>query len=248
MVGRLRDRLYRPVYERLGARRFDGRSESGLVTFTFDDFPATALDSGGALLERFGWRATYYASGGLLGLDSASGRLATVRELDDGIARGHEIGNHSFSHSDCSKTSEKDFIEDCHRGSQALASYDAKNFAYPFGAMTPRVQTLLGRTYDSCRGIEAGINGRGADLNGLRANAVYSSRGLSDAEQLVERNRSERGWLIFYTHDVRDTPSRFGVNPADFERLAKAVLDTGMPVLTVKDAILRLGVSRRAID
>ena len=38
-----------------------------IISFTFDDFPRSALYTGGAILERFGLNGTYYAAFGLMG-------------------------------------------------------------------------------------------------------------------------------------------------------------------------------------
>ena len=37
-----------------------------LISFTFDDFPRSAIHTGGAILNRFGVAGTYYAAFGLV--------------------------------------------------------------------------------------------------------------------------------------------------------------------------------------
>ena len=46
-----------------------------LISFSFDDFPRSALFTGGALLEQYGVAGTYYASLGLMGKTSPTGEI-----------------------------------------------------------------------------------------------------------------------------------------------------------------------------
>lgn len=239
----LATRLRRLAYKAIWARPFDGTTDRGMVTFTFDDFPSTALDPGGVILESFGWQATYYAASALLGAETDVGRVATAEELARCHSRGHEIGNHSFSHLDCARVPARQFAADCRRGQKALTDYGARNFAYPYGSVTVSAKVLVGKHCDSCRGIRPGTNAGNSDLNDLRANAVYSHRGLDLVLEQVEHNISTRGWLIFYTHDVRERPSQFGVTPSDLNRLASCVRQSGMSVVTVREALKKLGVN-----
>src|SRR5690348_5712124 len=69
-----------------------------VVSFTFDDFPRTALTVGGSILERFGTRATFYVCMGLLGHTNDLGEHFGVADLKDLLRRGHEIGGHGVRH------------------------------------------------------------------------------------------------------------------------------------------------------
>ncbi len=103
MPGSLSTRLARAVGHWLPARPARIAWPGGVVSFTFDDFPKSALDAGGAILERYGARGTYYAA---LGLAGRSGDMGPLFQLDDLAAaqqRGHELGCHTFSHLDCSR-------------------------------------------------------------------------------------------------------------------------------------------------
>ena len=51
-----------------------------IVSFTFDDFPRTAYSVGGAILEKFGARGTYYVAAGLM---NTSGELGEQSHADD---------------------------------------------------------------------------------------------------------------------------------------------------------------------
>ncbi len=50
-----------------------------IVSFSFDDFPRTAYSAGGAILERFGVRGTYYAAAGLMNTANELGEQFRLR-------------------------------------------------------------------------------------------------------------------------------------------------------------------------
>ena len=108
------------------------------------------------------------------------------------------------------------------------------------GRGNTRVKWLLRRYANCARGIGEGINRDPTDLNNLRANAIYSHRGTDKLLSLIDETRREGGWLIFYTHDVSDSPSEFGCTIGDFQTIAEAVNAAGIDVLTVDDVIRSL--------
>src|SRR2546422_1082905 len=69
-----------------------------LISFTFDDFPRSALYSGGEVLQEHGLAATYYAALGLMSQESPVGRIFSEEDLHETLARGHELGCHTFDH------------------------------------------------------------------------------------------------------------------------------------------------------
>jgi hypothetical protein len=86
-----------------------------------------------------------------------------------------------------------------------------------------------------------GANGPTVDLNLLRANRLYSaSVDLADVRQLIARHARPGAWLIFYTHDVRDTPSSFGCTPGYFEAVVQSAAASGGRIVTVAAALATL--------
>jgi peptidoglycan/xylan/chitin deacetylase (PgdA/CDA1 family) len=63
----------------------------GAVSLTFDDGMQSQLSLGIPLIERFGFRGTFYINP----IDNYRERLKPWKEIAD---RGHEIGNHSTAH------------------------------------------------------------------------------------------------------------------------------------------------------
>jgi len=212
-----------------------------VVSFTFDDFPRTALSVGGAILEKYGSRGTYYVTFGLMNSFNELGELFRADDLRSLLERGHELGAHTFHHSSCRAVSLSEFVEDVKRGKKALADlvgHDPTNFAYPYGHVNLRVKKNVGPLLKSCRGIVPGVNGPDVDLNLLRANSVCGDMDrLGEYEKLIEENALRKSWLIFYTHDVRQSPSPYGCTPAVFESVVARAASSGSRLLTVEEAL-----------
>jgi hypothetical protein len=85
-------------------------------------------------------------------------------------------------------------------------------------------------------------------LNLLAANSIYGDgeKPLSWAKDLLEQNAARKSWLIFYTHDVQETPSPWGCTPVLFERIVKAALDSGARILTVGEMVSRAALTTSA--
>src|SRR5205814_3937935 len=81
-------------------RRVKMRNPMAYISFTFDDFPRSALATGGAILSHFGMKGTYYASLGLMGQSSPVGPLFSAEDLNGVLIEGHELGCHTYAHCD----------------------------------------------------------------------------------------------------------------------------------------------------
>ena len=71
---------------------------------------------------------------------------------------------------------------------------------------------------------------------GLQDNEGGTARAKSELNTLSEQS----GWQIIFTHDVRETPSPWGVTPAAFEALLDDIAASGAEVVTVGDMVRRL--------
>jgi peptidoglycan/xylan/chitin deacetylase (PgdA/CDA1 family) len=246
-IGSLRRQLLSSAY----SRRVPLGPRGPIVSFAFDDFPRTALTGGGRILKSYGVRGTYFAAIGLMNSSNELGEQFRPEDLDSLLADGHELGSHTFGHVSCRSVSQSTFIREVEKGRKAIEELtgqtDSGNFAFPFGEVTLNAKRVLGKGVASCRGIWQGLNGPEVDLNLLRANSLYGDRDKSDRiKELILENERQKGWLIFYSHDVRDTPSRFGCTPALLEFAVSFASRRRARILTVADVVAELaGTSRQ---
>lgn len=212
-----------------------------VVTFCFDDFPRTALSCAGDILSRSGCHGTYYASAGLVNTTTELGEQFRQEDLADLLEEGHELGSHTCHHTSCRSVPFEAFVQDVWDGCKALedmiGSAVSRNFAYPYGDVTLNSKrALTGMT--SCRGIYSGMNGPAVDLNLLKACALYGgTEQLNRIEEIVGTAEKYNRWLIFYTHDVRQKPSRFGCTPGLLESTLSFVLERVVPVRSVQEVL-----------
>ena len=217
-----------------------------IITFTFDDFPSSALTIGGEIIERFGGRATYYIAMGLMETSNNLGMQFRAIDLRSLVERGHEVASHSFSHLSARHVPVEDFLSDVEHCKSAIQEkIGAKltnNFAYPYGEVTLAIKRQLGLRMRSCRGTYGGSNGPGVDLNLLRANPLYGGIAqVKEAKRLILENESRKNWLIFYSHDVACNPSPFGCTPALLEEVVSFAADHCIGIMTVADVVAELG-------
>jgi len=224
-----------------------------IITFTFDDFPRTALTNGAAILESFGARGTYYVAGSLMNQTNQLGEQFRREDILTLLDRGHEVASHTFHHSSARRVSFKKFqqdAEDGERGIQELADVlSSGNFAYPYGEATLQSKGKLGPRFVSSRGTCGGLNGPEVDLNLLRANNLYG--GLERAESAkrrVEENKRLGQWLIFYTHDVTDAPSPYGCTLELLETVCGYAKAENMRFMTVADVMRELGQTASSLE
>jgi peptidoglycan/xylan/chitin deacetylase (PgdA/CDA1 family) len=214
------------------------------VSFTFDDFPRSAYTTGGAILRNLGIRGTYYVAMGLVNTSNDLGDQFRIEDLHAAAAEGHELATHTFSHHSSRRVSLGAFQEDVRKGRSAVREIAglgvSQNFAYPYGEATLAAKQALGKEMMSCRGIYGGWNGPVVDLNLLKANSLYGNIDrLKTMERMILENEKRKGWLIFYTHDVRQNPSAYGCTPELLESAGR-VARSGATILPVAEVLQHL--------
>ena len=236
------------VYQRNAAslvfkRPFVIRSTRSVISFTFDDFPRSALLIGGAILNRYGLVGTYYVSLGLAGKQEASGEMFVESDLSTLLERGHELGCHTFSHLDSWQTDWRTFelsiLENRAALKKLLPEAEFKSFSYPISPPRPLTKANAAKHFTCCRGnIGQTLYWGTTDLNQLASYFLEKSRdNLPAIKLLIDRSRQVCGWLIFATHDISDTPSPFGCTPRLFEDVVQQAVQSGALILPVSRAL-----------
>jgi len=213
-----------------------------IISFTFDDTPQTAFTHGGAILETYGARGTFFVCLGMLEASSPSGTIASRLDLLRAVEQGHELGCHTFDHRDSWETLPHVFQMSVHENRKALnrlcPGIVFDSFAYPLCDPRPATKRLVGNLFKCCRGGGQAINSGSADLNLLKSFFIDShKRGCSDsAFRLIDRNCGLKGWFIFATHDVDKNPSEYGCTRDDFREIVAYAASSGSLILPVRKA------------
>jgi len=93
---RAHGRYQRTVANLFFRRPFKIENSVPYVSFTFDDFPRSALHTGGTILSQFGIRGTFYASLGLMGTMAPTGAIFEREDIKELLEQRHELGCHTF--------------------------------------------------------------------------------------------------------------------------------------------------------
>ena len=215
-----------------------------LCSFTFDDVPRSALLAAGKMLEDVSAAGTYYVAGSIA-REPDEKQMVRLEDLQSLLARGHELGCHTYSHRSVVGRSWQDLEEDVALNARTLleasGGHSLTSFSYPLGEVSFRAKRLCAARFAAARGVRPGLNHRIIDLSELRAISIYHHGfSLARLQQLVETCKRESAWLIFYTHDVCANPSRWGCTEEEFAAVLDAVVKSGIEIMTVRAAVGRM--------
>jgi peptidoglycan/xylan/chitin deacetylase (PgdA/CDA1 family) len=225
------------------------RKREPLVSFTFDDVPASAHLNGARVLDQHGIRGTFYVAPGICGTQDSHWQVITEDNVRSLHAAGHEIGCHTHSHVKVQTLSRQDLAVENSRSFEALRNICGDvaltNFAYPFGSVSFPRKHALDKTFNSCRSIYRGFNSGLIDLGMLRSHELYDrTQSAQSIDDILDRAVESGAWVIFYTHDVADTPSWIGCTPRLLEETVRAAKSRGIACVAIDEALRRIGAAR----
>ncbi|MFZ6871298.1 polysaccharide deacetylase family protein [Undibacterium sp. Di27W] len=233
-------RLSRFAARHLANRWLPLNKGRGVVSFSFDDVPASACHQGAMLLELYQARGTFYVCGGLTDGVEQNQACHSVVDLQRLLENGHEIGCHTYSHTNCANASSGFLLEDWERNLAFFRQHGITHhgFAFPFGAYALGSKLAASKRFSYSRITGGGTQTGRADLSALRAQSLYSASSNIDAlGALIKHTATEGGWLILYTHEVSETPGPWGATPALLETALQAATQEGCQLLPVHRAI-----------
>ncbi len=207
-----------------------------IVSLSFDDFPQSVIDNACPHLDQYDWKATFYVAAGLAGTSNHLGLHFSVQDLKTLTTKGHEIGCHSYNHVNILEVSGAQLDAELNKNAQtldALGIPKLTSFAYPYGEVDAAHKSSLETRFTAMRGIMPGIHYRKADLNQIKSMQVYSGPDIDRSIQAVNSLKDKPGWLTLFTHDVRENPSDYGCTPGEFERVLKAIKNSGAQVMPI---------------
>ena len=220
---------------------------ASIISFGFDDCPASAIETALPMLEAEGWRATIYVACGLCETENHLGRHMSLKDIVDVCERDHEIADHTYSHLSSNDVSPRAYLADIERNQKTLTELGlprSRHFAYPFGHVSPSLKNALRKRFDTMRGVLTPKN-TSQDANLLNAVRIYSGKQFQSALEQIEIAKTKPQWLNFFTHDVRENPSDFGCTPEEFRKIVMAVRESGLRVMTVDDAFRTIDKRRQ---
>ena len=233
------------VFENIYTRKINIRNNKAIFSFTFDDVPISAAKNGAKILEEFNITGTYYVALGMEEIDGSTDdntrRFLNKNDIINLHNAGHDIGCHTYSHLNQRQHTSKTVLTNCNKNTNLLQNIlntsSIDNFSYPFGMVSPLGKKILGRKYKTLRTSDHGINSGVTDMTHLRAIMLYSNTFNRDTlTKEINLAIKEKAWLIFYTHDVCEQPSEWGVNTDDFKWLVEQCVISECDILNISNA------------
>jgi hypothetical protein len=223
--------------------------ERPMVSFSFDDAPATACEAGAKVLEARGLRGTYYFAAGLTGREGPMGRFATGSgrrpparrrprdRLPHLLAPGLRPG---LAGRDPGRRRPQ------RPASGRVGRGRARQLRLPLWRRRLPAKTALAGRFKTLRALHHGLIANGADLNQAPAVGIEGEDGEQVALDWLDKAHRRKAWLILYTHDVAPEPSQWGCTTggpgAAGRRRADVVTVAGFDVVTVAEGARRIGL------
>jgi len=225
-------------------------NERPIVSFTFDGFAKSAAVAAARMLERRGAAGSFYVDRASCGATVDGIEQYDLADLKRLIDNGHEIGCRSARLMRTPSTGGADVTADLEANAEFISAHlgDVRmtTFAFPFGDIDLRTKLWMERRFAACRSTSPGVNIGVADLGALRAENLWSrSRDAAAVKDLLDRSSAPHSWLIFFTHDVGETPGAQGCTPTLFEAALESALAAGYEVLPVRNALGRIRFGAR---
>lgn len=205
----------------------NGRNNSAhlpatIVSLTFDDGTADQYVAR-AILVQNSLKATFYVNTNKIGTSS----FLTWDELSDLAADGNDIGGHTSDHVDLTQLTTAEATRQVSDSRHALISrgFTATSFAYPYGARTAKVESIVRKSgYESARrawGLRPVGSMQSNDdhavaetipprnMWAIAAAGVNLAHTLSDMQGAVTRaENAGGGWVVLMFHQISDGSSR----------------------------------------
>ncbi len=108
--------------------------------------------------------------------------------------------------------------------------------------MTPNTKRIAQKHFICSRGGGQDINHKIVDLNNVYSFFLdgRTNDNMHSIIDVIDRNASKKGWLVFTTHDVDKQPSRYGCETTIFQKTVEYSLRTNSMILPVREVVHRL--------
>lgn len=201
----------------------------------------SAIKNGENILKKYNFSGTYYISLGLMEEEGFKFNNGDDELLKQIVGHGGELACHTHKHLHLFQTNKDQIISDLEENQQTIqqfiSGYKFESFSFPFGEQSVIARYITRKKYKSARSVYHGINTGRVDLNGLKCVRLYESISLDKIYAAINKTIDLNGWLIFYTHDVKNNPTDVGCSPAYFEEVVKYCYEKKLKILTINEAL-----------
>lgn len=190
-----------------------------VVILNFDDGRKSQFTEAKPILDKYGFKATFYVVCGYLGNKPGYMNWTEVKQLS---AEGHDIESHTMNHRNLSDSSKKSLEFQIGESKACLQEHGIKatSFAYPFdqGSDNNTVVKVVSKYYDLARTASSPVTFLHCDGWIHQSHQTDCSTYTKDGKLNYANQYSIRGW----SHDQSRKVNSFD-DPALFNRFVEVV-------------------------
>lgn len=125
------------------------------VVISFDDGDITVYRTAFPIMKEFGYTGIMYIVGNRLETDG----FMDTAEIKEMIAAGWQVGSHSMTHTDLTKSTDVTWeLSQSKTDLETALGVPISSFAYPFGLQTEGIMTSVSHYYSSAVGLGATVD------------------------------------------------------------------------------------------
>jgi peptidoglycan/xylan/chitin deacetylase (PgdA/CDA1 family) len=174
---------------------------NAMITMTMDDGNQSLYDVAFKIFKEHGIPGTAYIVTGWFGVKPGRLSLEQMHEMQDA---GWEIGSHSVSHRDLTRTPLKEAFNETYDSRMWLEAngFRVGSFAYPEGNFSSTVKQLAGSIYDVTRTTYNGYVSYSHVPTDRCVAGMNMPADHNDTFRYIDRAITEKNWIIFVSHAV----------------------------------------------
>jgi peptidoglycan/xylan/chitin deacetylase (PgdA/CDA1 family) len=197
-----------------------------VVSFTFDDGWKSQFYNARPILNKYGYRATFYII--TISLYEQTDCYMDLAELRALSKEGHEIGAHSVTHLNLTVEGSEQILQS--KLDLEGFGFDVKSFAYPYGAYNDELCKLVERSgFENARTAgDKPIDASKFERYAVNAFFVQRHFTIEMIKQCFETSNAEL--LILCLHQVEENCGQWGCTPEMLEQICEYVSSTGKKI------------------
>jgi len=220
----------------------------GIVTITFDDGYLNQYKLAFKAMKKRGFKGTLFVITGLIGELFEGRKLMGLKELQELLKEGWDIGSHTVSHSKLTTLAPEALEAELlysKRWIEEKLKYEPVAFAYPYGMFNEKVARVVAKYYVYGRTGECKINEVGEISPTLGACSLWQDN-VDYVKYMIDLVSSEGGWLIIVVHGVVESEHDLPIENQlfnwitldKFEEILDHIKARNLRVMTFKEVFL----------
>ncbi len=205
----------------------------GVVSITFDDGLSSTYANGMSILDKNGYKATWYLNASTIGTASYMNK-AQAKRL---ITAGHEVGSHSYNHVDLATltSAQQQYQVATNKTSlEAILGVPVVHFATPFGSYNSSALTTIMQYNQTHRDTSGKINYPYAfDASLVHGKVITKSLTLADIDALITTAEQQKAWLVLVYHGIANGGDEYTISKTKYEQQISLIKKHDVVVQTI---------------